>query len=409
MPRTGPATGTGQPRRARIALSVVFFVNGALFGNWVLRIPAVKDHVDAGTGPLGLALLGIAVGALLSKQVSGQLVARYGSRPITVLGITLSCLALMLPALAGNIVTLGLALIGFGAAMGIVDVAMNAHGVAVQDRLGRPVLSSLHGVYSIGGLLGALTGGAAEARGLSPLTHFALVAAVLGGASLAVSSWLLPASSDVAPRAPEGGWAKLPAERRLPLVLLGFVGLCGMAGEGAVGDWGAIYLRDDLGTSAEFAAVGYSAYSVAMAAGRLLGDRFLARWGDVRVVTWAVTFAGCAFAAGLLAGHPAAAVCGFAALGTGLSIVMPAVFSMAGRMGGPTTGPAITVVSSIAGTGFLAGPPLIGFLAQVTGLPAALGVVSVLALGAAVLLRFAASGQRAATGPPPARAAGPLH
>lgn len=180
-------------------------------------------------------------------------------------------------------------------------------------------------------------------------------------------------------------------------------------GRGAVGDWGAIYLRDDLGTSAEFAAVGYSAYSVAMAAGRLLGDRFLARWGDVRVVTWAVASAGCAFAAGLVAGHPAAAVCGFAALGTGLSIVMPAVFSMAGRMGGPTTGPAITIVSSIAGTGFLAGPPLIGFLAQITGLPPALGVVSVLALGAAVLLRFVASGQRAATEPPPAHAARPLH
>ncbi|MGV9320043.1 MFS transporter [Streptomyces sp. NPDC003660] len=406
--REGAATGAGRARRARIALSVVFFVNGALFGNWVLRIPAIKDHVDADTGPLGLALLGIAVGALLSKQVSGQLVARYGSRPVTVLGITLSCLALMLPALAGNIVTLGLALIGFGAAMGIVDVAMNAHGVAVQDRMGRPVLSSLHGVYSIGGLLGALTGGAAEARGLSPLVHFALVATVLGGAALAVSSWLLPASSDVAPKAVGGGWAKLPAERRLPLVLLGFVGLCGMAGEGAVGDWGAMYLRDELGTSAGFAAVGYSAYSVAMATGRLLGDRFLARWGDVRAVTWAVVFAGCAFAAGLLAGHPAAAVCGFAALGTGLSIVMPAVFSMAGRMGGPTTGPAITVVSTIAGTGFLAGPPLIGFLAQITGLPTALGMVSVLALGAAALLRLAASGQRAAPEPPPARTVGPL-
>ncbi|MER7402418.1 MFS transporter [Streptomyces sp. NPDC000070] len=404
----GPVPAAVRPRRARTALSVVFFVNGALFGNWVLRIPTVKDHTDADTGPLGLALLGLAVGALLSKQVSGQLVARYGSRPVTRVGITLSCLAVILPALANDVVTLGLALIGFGAAMGIVDVAMNAHGVAVQDRLGRPVLSSLHGVYSIGGLVGSLTGGGAEARGLSPLVHLALVGAVLGGVALAASAWLLPARSDLAPERAEGGWARLPAGRRLPLVLLGFVGLCGMAGEGAVGDWGAIYLRDDLGTSAQFAALGYSAYSVAMAAGRFLGDRFLARWGDVRVVTWAVTGAGCAFAAGLLAGHPAAAVCGFAALGTGLSVVMPAVFSMAGRMGGQTTGPAITVVSSIAGTGFLAGPPLIGFLAQLTGLPAALGTVSVLALGAAVLLRFAMSGQPAAAGLPPARTAGPL-
>ncbi|MFD5157553.1 MFS transporter [Streptomyces hawaiiensis] len=404
----GPVSAAVRPRRARTALSVVFFVNGALFGNWVLRIPTVKDHTNADTGPLGLALLGLAVGALLSKQLSGQLVARHGSRPVTRVGITLSCLAVILPALADNVVTLGLALIGFGAAMGIVDVAMNAHGVAVQDRLGRPVLSSLHGVYSIGGLLGSLTGGGAEARGLSPLVHLALVGTVLGCVALAASAWLLPASSDLAPKRAEGGWARLPAGHRLPLVLLGFVGLCGMAGEGAVGDWGAIYLRDNLGAGAQFAALGYSAYSVAMAAGRFLGDRVLARWGDVRVVTWAVTGAGCAFAAGLLAGHPTAAVCGFAALGAGLSIVMPAVFSMAGRMGGQATGPSITVVSSIAGTGFLAGPPLIGFLAQLTGLPVALGVVSVLALGAAVLLRFAMSGQPAAAGLPPARTAGPL-
>jgi predicted MFS family arabinose efflux permease len=392
----GPEFDARRPRQARIAVAVVFFVNGALFGNWVLRIPAIKDQVDADTGPLGLALLCLAVGALLSKPVAGQLVARYGSRPITRLGVTLTCLALMLPALAVNVVTLGLALTGFGAALGILDVAMNAHGVAVQDRLGRPVMASLHGMFSVGGLLGSLAGGGAEAEGLSPLVHFALAAAVLGGTALAASVRLLPASCDVTPKVAQGGRARLPAVHRRPLVLLGLVGLCGLMAEGAVGDWSAIYLRGDLGTSAAFAAMGYSAYSIAMAVGRFLGDRCLARWGEVRVVTRAVTFAGCAFATGLLAGHPAAAICGFTVLGMGLSIVMPAILSMAGRLGGQNTGPAITVVSSIAGTGMLAGPPVIGFLAQLTGLPAALGAISVLALGAAFLLRFVTPGQRAA-------------
>src|SRR5205085_5795008 len=134
-----------------------------------------------------------------------------------------------------------------------LDVAMNAHGIAVQDRLGRPVMSSLHGMFSIGGLLGSLAGGGAAALGLSPLVNFALVAAVLGGAALAASARLLPASCDVTPKAAQGGWARLPAEHRRPLVLLGVVGFCGLMMEGAVGDWGAIYLHSDLGTSAAFA------------------------------------------------------------------------------------------------------------------------------------------------------------
>ena len=402
----GPQTEAGRARQARTAVAVIFFANGALFGTWVLRIPAIKDQVHADTGPLGLALLCLAGGALLSKPVSGQLVARYGSGPITRFGITLTCLALMLPALAVNVVTLGLSLIGFGAALGILDVAMNAHGVAVQAQLGRPVMSSLHGVFSVGGLLGSLAAGGAAARGWSPVLHFAVVAAVLGGASLAASFGLLPASCDVAPKTAEGGWAKLPVDVRRPLVLLGLVALCGMMAEGAVGDWGAIYLHGNLGTSTAVAAFGYSAYSVAMAVGRFLGDRCLARWGEVRVVTRAVTVAGCAFALGLLVGRPAAAICAFTVLGVGLSIVMPAIFSMAGRMGGQATGPAITVVSGIGGTGMLAGPPLIGFIAQATGLPAALGGISALTLGAALLLRTAAS-ERASAGLPPARGASP--
>jgi MFS family permease len=403
-----PEGDARRPQQARIALAVVFFANGAVFGDWVLRIPAIKDHVHAGTGALGLALLCLAGGALLSKPVAGQLVARYGSGPVTRLGITLTCLALMLPALAVNVVTLGLALAGFGAALGILDVAMNAHGVAVQDRLGRSVMSSLHGWFSIGGLLGSLAGGGAQARGLSPLVNFALAAAVLGGAALVASVRLLPASCDVTPKAAQGGWARLPAGLRRPLVLLGLVGLCGMMMEGAVGDWGAIYLHSDLGTSATVAALGYSAYSIAMAVGRFGGDRCLARWGEVRVVTVAMSFAGCAFAAGLLVGQPAAAICGYTVLGIGLSVVVPALLSMAGQLGGQTAGPAITVVSGISGTGMLAGPPLIGFLAQITGLPVALGAASVLTLGAALLLPLAAPGQRAAAKLSPARAAEPV-
>jgi MFS family permease len=381
-------TDIGRLRRARIAVSVIFFVHGALFGNWVSRIPAIKTHLHAGTGPLGLALLGLAVGALAARQVAGQLVARYGSKSITRIGMISCCVTLILPALAMNVTVLGIALLVFGAALGGADLAMNAHAVAVQEQIGRPVMSSFHGVYSLGGLTGALLGGRAAAASTSPLLHFSVVMALFGCVVIAASRSLLPSALDVAPKkTTSGGWAKVPRDSRLTLFLLGVVGLGGMAGEGAVGDWGAIYLHSNLGASAGFAASGFAAYSLAMATGRFVGDRFVGRWGGLRVVTWSLTLAGGGFGLALLIGNPFVAVCGFAILGIGLSVVIPVVFSIAGRMGGESAGPAITIVSSISGLGAVAAPPVIGFLAALVGLPGALGVVSALAFIAACLVR----------------------
>jgi MFS family permease len=379
--RTRPAP------RARPAIAAIFMINGTLFGNWVSRIPTIKDQLDLGTGPLGAALLGIALGAMLSRPLAGQLAARHGSGPITRIGITLCCALLPLPALATGPVTLGLALTALGAALGVSEVAMNAHAVTVQGHLGRPIMSSFHGVYSVGGLLGVLAGGRAAAYGLDPRTHFAAVAVVLAVVALVASTRLLPPRVDVAPRAGRGGWVRVPRQHRLTLVGLGFVGLCTMVGEGAVGDWGAVYLHEDLGTGVGFASFGFAAYSTAMVSGRLVGDRLIARWGELRVVTWLAATGGVGLAVALAVGHPVGAICGFAVLGVGLSLVVPVVFSMTGRLGEVTAGPSVTVVSSICGTGFLAGPPVIGFLAEAVGLPAALGVVSLLALTAAGLVR----------------------
>ncbi len=379
------------PVRARIAVAVVFFTTGALLGTWVPRVPAIKDQVHAGTGPFGVALLGLAVSAIFSKQICGQMVPKFGSASLIRVGIVLSCLTLPLPALAGDVAGLGLALFAFGLALGFLDVAMNAHAVAVQQRLGRSVMSSFHGLYSVGGLSATVAGGRVAGLDISPLTHFSVAAIVLGCGSLLASCRLLPSTTDTAPRRAEhGNWTQLPRDRRLPLIILGFVGLCGMVGEGAAGDWGAIYLRDDLGAGASLAASGYAAYSLSMATMRLLGDRIIRRWGELRVITCSATFAGTGFAVALVIGHAAAAVCGFAILGIGLSVVIPVVFSIAGRLGGEMSGPSISIVSTITGTGFLAGPPIIGFLAEAVGLPGALAVVSILAFLAAGLVRVAA-------------------
>ncbi|MFJ8752638.1 MFS transporter [Streptomyces sp. NPDC102441] len=393
---TVSATATGRPRQARMGLIVVYFVNGALFGNWASRIPAVKEHVGAGTSELGLSLLGLALGALVSKQIAGQAVARFGSAPVARAGILSSCPALMLPAFADDAVTLGLSLIGFGVALGVVDVGMNAHGVTLEKELGRPVLSSLHASYSAGALLGAVAGGALAGRGLSPLVHFALVAVVTGAAAAVAASWLLSGRLDSVPRtSSKRRWVALPRSGRLPLLLLSFAGLCGMAVEGVTADWGAVHLREDLGQSTSVAALGYAAYSVFMATGRLFGDRATARWGSMRVVMWSVTPAAAIFALTLTTGNAAFTLFGFACLGLGLSVNIPVIFSMAGKLGGDRAGPAITLVSSISGTGFFVGPPAVGFLAEATGLSTALSTVSLLAITSPVLLYVIRRSQQA--------------
>jgi MFS family permease len=372
--------------RARLAITVIFFSDGAIFGTWVSRVPAVAADVHARTGPLSLALLGIALGALLSRQMAGQLVARMGSRAIVRTGIASCCLMLPLPALAANVAMLGIALTGFGAALGMLDVAINANGVTVQDRIGRPVMSSFHGTYSVGGLVGSAIG-ARAALAMRPSLHFFMVAVIVCSITMLASSWLLPPSGEAVPRSQtERGWLRIPPGYRLALFLLGFTGLCSLLGEGAVGDWGAIYLHGNLGASLSLASWGFAVYSLAMAVGRLLGDRFVARWGGLRVVTWSAVLAGTGFAIGLLISQPAAAICGFTLLGLGLSSVIPVTFSMAGRLGGQIKGPAITVVSSIAVMGSLAGPPVIGFAAEVVGLPVALALVSLLTFAAAGLV-----------------------
>jgi len=405
---------TPAPARARFATATVFLVIGGVFGNWVSRVPSVKDQVHAGSGSLGLALLGIAVGAVLARPVYGRLVWRYGSGPVTPIAAGCCCLALVLPALAANAVVLGLALVAMGAALGSVDIAMNAHAVALELAYARPIMSSFHGVYSIGGLLGALAGGRAAALGLSPLGHFALAALVLATSVALVSPWLGSAAPETT-EAPDATATKeaaattataadatdarpasarprrrpaLPSGSRFPLVLLGVVGLCSMAGEGAVGDWGAVYLHEDLGSSVGVASSGFAVYCLAMVSGRLLGDRWVARWGDWPVITWAATAAGLGFAVALAVGNPIAALCGFAVLGLGLSLVVPVTMSRAGRLGGESAGSGVAVASSISGLGPIVVPPVIGFLAEAAGLPVALGAVSGLALFAVVLIRL---------------------
>lgn len=373
---------------ARGALTWVYFTGGVLFGSWASRIPTVKERTGIGTFGLGVSLWAMALGALLAKAAAGRVVTRHGSAGVCRLGVLLACPALTPLALARGPLTLGLALAVFGVILGVTDVAMNAQGVDIGRAAGRSVMSSLHAAYSFGGLTGATTGAWFAAHGVAAAVHFIWVAAILGAVNLIGGGRLLSRSETArhCSRTPDHGASPSAVPRRTPVVLLALACLCGLAAEGASADWAAVYLHEDLGRGVGYAAFGYAAYSAAMALARLGGDRLTERWGVLRSAAWGAGGGAVLFTGALASGRAAVAVAGFAVLGIGLSLVVPAAVDTAGRLGGHASAQAIAAVTSIGGVGFLAGPPAIGTLAQAWGLPAALHVVPLLALAAAGLL-----------------------
>ena len=357
-------------RRARLAIGVVFLVNGGVFGTWAPHIPLVQERLGLGPALLGTALLAAAVGALVAMLSAGPLIARFGSAPVTRLSGLLLCLTLPLAALAPNLVALVAALACLGAANGVMDVAMNAHGVAVETGLQRPIMSSLHGMFSLGGLLGA-GAGAGLLGVLPPAAHVLLATMVLIGTALLAMRHLLPGRADVGDAGPH---FVLPTRAALGLGALAFLVLMS---EGAVLDWGAAWLRGELGASPSVAATAFAAFSAAMAAGRFGGDWLRRHCGAITVLRASAVVAALGLAFALLIATPLAAVIGFAGAGLGLSNTVPILFGAAGRLPGQQPGAAIAATASVGYLGFLVGPPMIGLLAQLTTLGTALGLLVV--------------------------------
>ena len=226
---------------------------------------------------LGFALLGMAVGSLLGLPISGVLSSRFGSRKTATVAIFALLLATPLPLAAPNLPLFVIALALLGIANGAVDVAMNAHAVVVEQRFGRPIMSGLHALFSAGGLAGAAAAGLAMSAGLSPQVHLLVIVAGLLVATLAAVTFLLP----IVPSEIRRTRFRVP---RGPLLWLGVLTMCALMAEGAIGDWAAVYLRDDLRSDPALAALGFAAFSLAMAAGRFGGDNMVRRYGGPAVL-----------------------------------------------------------------------------------------------------------------------------
>ncbi|SDG33230.1 MFS transporter [Klenkia brasiliensis] len=367
--------------RLRAAVAALFALDGFVFGTWAARVPDVATRVGADHSTLGLALLCLSLGALACMQLTGALAARLGPGLVAALAGVAVCASAVLPGLATSVPALCAALLAFGAATGAVNVAANSVGVQVESRAGRPVLSGLHAAFSFGGLGGALLGGLAAAV-LAVPAHLVVVA----GAGLLLVAVLVPVlvGADAAPVVE----APVPedAPRRRPtavLVVLGCIAGATAYGEGALTDWGALHLREDLGATSGLAAAGYAGFALAMACGRLAGGALVARLGERRLLVGGTLLAAAGALLAVTTPSVVLALAGFGVVGLGLANVFPLAVARAGALGGSR---GIALSTTVGYTGLLGGPPAIGFLAAHAGLPVALGTVALLAGAAAVLV-----------------------
>jgi MFS family permease len=402
MTDSAPAAGQDlrRVRTARYAIAAVFCAHGAVTGSFATRIPWIQDHAGVSAGQLGLALAFPALGAAMAMPLAGSVSHRMGARSALRLLLALWTLSLLLPAQAPNVVTLCAALFVYGATSGMSDVTMNAIGVEVENRIGRSIMSGLHGMWSAGALIGSAGGTLAAHFDVDARVHHAVAAGVLTVVGLIAVQGVLDLRS-----APE---EEAPPRFALPprsAVVIGAIGFCAVFAEGASLDWSAVYLRDVLDTSAGLAAASTTAFALTMAVARLAGDRIVDRFGSVRTVRAGGVLATAGGLLVVLAPHPAAAMAGFAGIGLGVAVVVPLAFAAAGRSG-PNPSQAIAGVATITYTSGLIAPSAIGAVADATSLVVSFGLVTVLALGLVLGAGVLRSAGRAPTGPGGGNASG---
>ncbi|GAA2282633.1 MFS transporter [Streptomyces ruber] len=390
-------------RRARYAVAAVFAVHGAVTGSFATRVPWIQDHAAVGAGQLGLALAFPALGASLAMPLASRISHALGTRTALRALLSLWTLALVLPSLAPNLWTLCLALFVYGATAGMSDVAMNALGVEVESRLHKSIMSGLHGMWSVGALTGSAAGTLAAHLGSDARLHHALAAAALTVLGLTACQWVLDLRPDQDEEPPPR--FSLPPRSAL---LIGAVGFCAVFAEGASLDWSAVYLRDQLGTSAGLAAASTTGFMLTMALARIAGDAVVNRFGAVRTVRVGGALAALGGLLVVATDRPVVAMTGFALLGLGIAVVVPLCFAAAGRSG-PNPSQAIAGVATITYTSGLVAPSAIGTVAEATSLVVSFGLVTFLACGLAVfagVLRTA-DRDRPRTGAPDAAVPGP--
>ena len=355
----------------RIVVLYAFFMNGSLFATWVSRIPDIQERLGMSEGVLGTILMGMSIGVLTALSVSGSMIARFGSKNVAVISALGMCISVPAIAWMPQPIFLFACLFVFGACMSTMDVAMNAQAVRVEQLAKRPMMSSFHASFSVGGLVGALVGSWMERIGVQANVHF-FFASVICCMGIFLFNWLL---EDEQRKSSGGAIFQIPQRALWPLGALAF---CTALGEGAMADWSAVFLKTAIGVDASIAALGFASFSLTMTVGRLLGDKLTATYNPVDIVRYGGILAALGLLSSIIATHYIIVLIGFGCVGFGLANGMPLAFSAAGKQPNIAPGVGIASVASIGYAGFLAGPPFIGLLAEQTSLRISLFVIALL-------------------------------
>lgn len=372
-PRDRDPVGAAVAARARWAITAVFFVNGLLIATYLVRIPSLKAGLGLTESQLGVVLTCYGVAALLTMQLVGGLVARFGS--VRVIRVTLAALPFALAGvgMAGGVAQLAVAVAATGAVHGTLDVAMNAHASVVERLRGRSIMNGCHAAWSVSAIVASLLGAAVIRAGVPVAEHMLWVGGVLLVVGMPITLWLLPAAADRETR-PADGSARARAGWRSgwtgPVLVFGSIGLVLMLCEAVVISWSGVFLHEDRGATLAVAALGYGAFTLFQTLGRLTGDPLTERFGRAAMFRLHAVVTVVGFAVVLASPSQFVSLAGFAVLGYGTSVLVPLIFSAAGQAGGDGAG-AATFVSRVATFtygGILMGPALAGWLAQAVGL-----------------------------------------
>ncbi|MEO1517915.1 MAG: MFS transporter [Bacteroidota bacterium] len=361
----------------RTAVNVIFLINGFIYANWVSRLPRFQEQYEMDNGALGLILLLASIGALLSMPFAGWIIVKNGSRRVTLISSLLFCLIVPVFPLMPTAGSLGLAFFLMGIVTGIMDVAMNAQAVLVEQQWKKPILSSFHAIFSAGMMLGAGSGALFTHFELGLLWHLPAIGFASLFLALTVVRHLIPDPRSQDTSESEGPLFRLPSRALLGIGLIAF---CCMLGEGAMSDWSTNFMENIAMADKSIAPLALAGFSTAMMCGRFLGDRARTAWGDARLLLFGGLLATLGIAVVLLFVHPWVSIGGFFIIGLGLATIVPIAYSIAGNSPGLAPGVGISMVTTIGYSGFLFGPPLIGFIADWQNLHLALFLVLALFL-----------------------------
>lgn len=361
--------------KARLAVNILFFLNGFVHANYFSRLPRIQDLFTIDNGTIGLVLLAASFGALIAMPFTGWMIIRNGSRKIVLFSAYFYCASVPFIPFALSVQWLVALFFLIGIATGMLDVSMNAQAVMIEQRLRKPIMTSFHAFFSVGMMLGALSG-SAFARFETPLTIHLISIGLVSLVAVFISRFYLIADAP-AERTSEGPAFRLP---NASMIGIGVIAFCCMLGEGAMADWSTNYMENIAQSSKTLAPIGLSAFALAMTVGRVFGDRARQEFGDrVLMVTCGLIATG-GLTLAIVIPNSFAVISGFFIVGIGLSVIVPIAYSVAGSAKGLPPGVGLAMVTTVGYAGFLFGPPVIGFLADLFNLRLALLLVLVLFL-----------------------------